>query len=66
MRRVYPADCCFSELALKIPTRRVGIVQRGHLHHELVKVSHNCSHYDIQNVDERFDVNFKLTKNQFL
>jgi hypothetical protein len=26
-------DCCFSELALKIPIRHVGLVQRGHHYH---------------------------------
>jgi len=28
-----PADCCFSELALKNPTQRVGLEQSGHQHH---------------------------------
>jgi hypothetical protein len=27
------ADCCFSELALSNPTERIGLEQRGHLHH---------------------------------
>ena len=39
------ADCCFSELALKKATKRVGLVQ-SRSHHHLIKKK-NCSCHDI-------------------
>ena len=37
------ADCCFSELALKYTTKRLGLTQRGHNHWNLQKTKHNFS-----------------------